>query len=154
MLVFLDIDGVMVPAQGWKRPEIMEDGFPAFSQRAVYVIQKLVSDHIAIVLTTSHKSKFTLEEWKDIFRNRGIAIRQLFSLPDSPSNRNRKDEILDWVASHGLKEPFVILDDDKSLNELPKDLKESLVQTDSHIGLTENHLPIIEAILKKDTRFA
>ena len=33
MLLFLDIDGVMVPAKGWKSPELLNDGFPAFSSR-------------------------------------------------------------------------------------------------------------------------
>ena len=33
MLFFLDIDGVMVPAKGWKSPEFLDDGFPAFNIR-------------------------------------------------------------------------------------------------------------------------
>jgi hypothetical protein len=31
MLIFLDIDGVMVPAKSWERPVLLKDGFPAFS---------------------------------------------------------------------------------------------------------------------------
>ena len=31
MLVLLDIDGVMVPANSWKKPEFMDDGFPMFN---------------------------------------------------------------------------------------------------------------------------
>lgn len=27
MLILLDIDGVMVPANSWKRPEFLADGF-------------------------------------------------------------------------------------------------------------------------------
>jgi hypothetical protein len=30
MLIFLDIDGVMVCVKGWKSPELLNDGFPAF----------------------------------------------------------------------------------------------------------------------------
>ena len=29
MIIFLDIDGVMVPAKGWKVPDQLDDGFPA-----------------------------------------------------------------------------------------------------------------------------
>lgn len=43
MLVFLDIDGVRVPIKEWMQPEIMEDGFPAFSPKAVDAIRKVLS---------------------------------------------------------------------------------------------------------------
>ena len=50
---------------------------------------------------------------------------------------NRKEEITNWF--HQLKEqiPFVIIDDDKSLNALPNTLKTKLIQTSSTVGLTE-----------------
>lgn len=147
MLLFLDIDGVMVPAQGWKSPEIMMDGFPVFSQRATRVLQQLVSDSTTVLLTTSHRSRFNVEEWKTIFKNRGIIITNLNSLPEYSFSSTRKEEIVKWVNMNHLNEPFLILDDDNSLNDLPNYLKENLVQTSSHIGLTENHLPAIEAIL-------
>jgi hypothetical protein len=44
MLIFLDIDGVMVPAKGWKSPELPDDWFPAFSDTASRVLQNLVSE--------------------------------------------------------------------------------------------------------------
>ncbi|MDI3318583.1 HAD domain-containing protein [Pinibacter soli] len=43
MLIFLDIDGVMVPAKGWKAPEMLSDGFPAFSNKATNALRNLVS---------------------------------------------------------------------------------------------------------------
>ena len=66
MLIFLDIDGVMVPAKGWKSPEFLSDGFPAFSNRATLVLQQLISEEVTVMLTTSHKSKYSIEEWKSI----------------------------------------------------------------------------------------
>ncbi len=66
MLFFLDIDGVMVPAKGWKSPEFLNDGFPAFSSNATLALQSLISKEDTIMLTTSHKSKFNIEEWKSI----------------------------------------------------------------------------------------
>ena len=38
MLLFLDIDGVMVPAKGWKSAELLEDGFPVFSTKATEIL--------------------------------------------------------------------------------------------------------------------
>ncbi len=56
MFIFLDIDGVMVPAQGWKSPELLNDGFPVFSNKASRVLQSLISEDTTVMLTTSHKS--------------------------------------------------------------------------------------------------
>jgi hypothetical protein len=43
MLLYLDIDGVMVPANSWRKPEILEDGFPEFSSKAVSSLIRIIS---------------------------------------------------------------------------------------------------------------
>ena len=139
MLVFLDIDGVMVPAKDWKSPELLDDGFPAFSIRATSTLQNLVSEEVTVMLTTSHKSNFSIEEWKNIFKNRGIKIKKLKALPENTNNISRKDEIVNWFNFNNVGEDFVITDDDKSLNDLPTFLKGNLIQTSPYIGLTEEH---------------
>ncbi|WP_218146412.1 HAD domain-containing protein [Parapedobacter indicus] len=46
----------MVPANSWRRPEILDDGFPAFSPNATKALQRIIdSTGARIVLTTSHK---------------------------------------------------------------------------------------------------
>lgn len=149
MLFFLDIDGVMVPAKGWKTPEFLNDGFPAFSNKATSTLQSLISEDVTIMLTTSHKSKFSIDEWKSIFKNRGINIEKIKSLPENFDNLSRKDEIVNWFNVNNVDEDFVIIDDDKSLNELPGFLKENLVQTSPYIGLTEEHLEAVKSISLK-----
>lgn len=154
MLIFLDIDGVMVPAKGWKIPELLEDGFPCFSVAATQVLQKIMSEQTTLVLTSSHKSNYTLEEWKNIFSRRGIVVQRLKSLDKNVNHLNRKDEVLNWFATQPVDQNFVILDDDKSLNALPSHLKDHLVLTSSLIGLSEEHLVQIEAVLKMDVQVA
>jgi hypothetical protein len=149
MLLFLDIDGVMVTAKAWKNPELLDDGFPAFSSKAVRALQCLISEDVTIMLTTSHKSNFSIEEWKKIFRNRGIDIAHVKSLPANIHNLSRKDEIVNWFSSNNVTEDFVLIDDDKSLNDLPNFLKGNLVQTSPYIGLTEEHLEVVKSILHK-----
>lgn len=152
MLIFLDIDGVMVPAKGWKIPELLEDGFPCFSVAATQVLQKIMSEQTTLVLTSSHKSNYTLEEWKNIFSRRCIVVQRLKSLDKNVNHLNRKDEVLNWFATQPVDQNFVILDDDKSLNALPSHLKDHLVLTSSLIGLSEEHLVQIEAVLKMDVQ--
>ena len=152
MLFFLDIDGVMVPAKGWKSPEFLNDGFPAFSSKATSTLQSLISDDVTIMLTTSHKAKFSIDEWKSIFKNRGIDIEKIKLLPENFNNLSRKDEIVNWFNVNNVDEDFVIIDDDKSLNELPVFLKENLVQTSPYIGLTEEHSKAIKSISLRGLR--
>jgi len=152
VLILLDIDGVMVPAKGWTTPELLNDGFPVFSSRAISSLQKLLSDTVTIILTTSHKSKYSIKEWKGIFNNRGIQVKNLLSLPENIKNLNRKDEIINWFNLNNVDEAFVIIDDDKSLNELPDFLKMNLVQTSPYIGLTEEHFETINSILNNGSK--
>ena len=149
MLLFLDIDGVMVPAKGWKSPEFLDDGFPGFSIKAVSTLKNLISEEVTVVLTTSHKAKFSIEEWKNIFKNRGIKIENLKSLPENINNLSRKDEIVNWFNINNVGEDFAIIDDDKSLNDLPAYLKGNLIQTSPYIGLTEEYLETIKSFLHK-----
>ncbi len=140
MLIFLDIDGVMVPAKSWQRPELLSDGFPAFSQDAVSALQSLMSDNTTIILTTSHKSTYTIPEWKSIFATRGIITRNLLRLDNNINRLNRKEEILNWFAKNTVNEDFVIIDDDKSLNDLPKEMKKRLILTSGMVGLSNHNL--------------
>ncbi len=55
LYIFLDIDGVMVPAKGWKAPELMTYGFLNFSAKAVAALHTLLAPDAVIILTTSHK---------------------------------------------------------------------------------------------------
>ena len=153
MLIFLDIDGVMVPAKSWKSPELLNDGFPAFSSKATRVLQSLISEDTIVMLTTSHKSNHSIDEWKNIFLKRGINIEKIQSLDNNIDNISRKDEILNWFNVNNVNEDFIIIDDDKSLNSLPSYLKVNLILTSSLIGLIDEHLIDIKAILNKDLQY-
>jgi hypothetical protein len=138
MLIYLDIDGVMVPANSWRKLEILKDGFPEFSPRAVNALNKILSKSNAdIVLTTSHKHRYTLVDWISIFKNRNINIKTISRLPENKNHLNRKNELLNWFTDKNLSKNFIIIDDDKSLNSLPDFLKDKLVQTSASVGLTD-----------------
>jgi hypothetical protein len=135
--IFLDIDGVMVIATGWKVPELLSDGFPVFSNRAVIALNKILSrTNASLVLTTSHKSRYSVDVWKHIFATRGIHAK-ISRLENSVGYKNRKEEVLNWLQTHPQEKRFVIIDDDKSLNDLPPQLKSTLVLTSPYVGLNE-----------------
>ena len=149
MLVFLDIDGVMAPAKSWQRPDILEDGFVDFSSKAVSVLQDVLAQNpnSTIILTTSHKSRFSLSQWKIIFERRGLNVNKLESLNDYTDFQSRKVEILNWFDSNDIHEDFIIIDDDKSLNDLPTFYKDRLILTSSLVGLNESHWAVIQDIV-------
>lgn len=136
MLILLDIDGVMVPAKPWISPSQMEDGFYVFDSKAVKALNRVISSCNAdIMLTTSHRDKFNLSGWREVFRKRGISVNKLYKFSTNRLNVNRMEEISNWYSSDGVEE-FVIIDDDSSLNDLPTYLKNRLVMTKPYIGLT------------------
>jgi len=141
MLLLLDIDGVMVPAKSWSAPPILEDGFAMFNSKSVKALNEIIYESNAdILLTTSHKSRFSLEQWAIIFRNRGIAINNIGRLPQNHHHLSRLEEITNWYTSNDNIDNFVIIDDDKSLNGLSDYLKTRLVLTKPLIGLTSSHV--------------
>jgi hypothetical protein len=150
MVILLDIDGVMVPANSWKKPEFHDDGFPMFDSRSVRALQKIISETGAsLLLTTSHKSKYNIAQWRNIFKSRGIKAKHIHRLSSNSLHSSRKDEILDWyTAKHIPNEEFVIIDDDKLLNGLPTNIKNNLVLTSSSVGLTDELAENAISILK------
>lgn len=156
MLIFLDIDGVMAPAKSWQRPDILEDGFVDFSSKAVSVLQDVLAQNTdtTIILTTSHKSRFSLSQWKIIFERRGLNVNKLESLNDNTDFQSRKIEILNWFDSNDIHEDFIIIDDDKSLNDLPTFYKDRLILTSSLVGLNESHWAVIQDIFANSKNMA
>jgi hypothetical protein len=140
MLILLDIDGVLVPANSWRKPEFMEDGFPMFNSRSVKALQRILSEtNASVLLTTSHKTKYKVAQWKVLLKSRGINPAKVHRLTTNSLQTSRKDEILQWYTNkHIPEEEFVIIDDDKMLNSLPENIKHNLVLTSSSVGLTDD----------------
>jgi 16S rRNA C1402 (ribose-2'-O) methylase RsmI len=148
MYLLLDIDGVMVPAKSWERPALLQDGFMKFSDSAVAVLQSVITQETVIVLTTSHRNRYSVEEWHVLLKSRGIMANSIMKLEESDNRLSRKDEIMQWFETHDIHTEFVILDDDKSLNELPAYFKKQVILTHAAVGLTAEHLMEIKSKLQ------
>lgn len=138
MKVFLDIDGVMVHANPHKTVELEEDGFYRFAHKAVSAINS-ISD-AEIILSTSHRHKYSVDIWTDMFERRGIHFNSLSIIETKCSTKiSRKDEIVKWIEiNHYKLNEFIIIDDDKSLNGLPQNFKQRVVLTSPYIGLNDD----------------
>lgn len=133
--ILLDIDGVMVPQKSWVAPPLLSDGFPDFSEKAVIALNEMLTADSVVVLTTSHKYKYSLDEWKQIFQTRKVNVNQIKRLKENINNKlTRKEEIMNWI-NDSKEMDFVIIDDDKSLFEFSDELKSRWIFTNSMIGL-------------------
>lgn len=141
MILLLDFDGVLITTPSWQPAIIAADGFIEFNPQCVAQIKRIISLGAVdtIVLTTTHRIRYSAEVWHKLFAGRGIAIERLekvnscYSLTTMPL---RRDEIAAWAED---KDPadYIILDDDNGLQALPTHIKQRWVKTDSLIGLNE-----------------
>jgi hypothetical protein len=76
-------------------------------------------------------------------------VNQLNSLVENTELLSRKEELLNWFNTNEIHEDFIIIDDDKSLNDLPKFFKNRLILTSSLIGLNTSYRDDIQAIVDK-----
>ena len=141
MILLLDIDGVLETSPSWKQPEFLEDKFYKFNENSrknfIEVINKINPE---IILTTTHRINYNLTEWNKIFELRGINVSKISKINNAKKAtdlKKRNIEIEEWFLKNSTAE-FLILDDDKSLNELPNNLKNHWIQIDSMFGITES----------------
>lgn len=139
MKVFLDIDGVMVHANPHRSIELEDDGFYRFAYKAISAINSI--DNAEIILSTSHRHRFTINGWEKIFEKRGIHFISISIIETENShNISRREEIERWVEiKHYSINEIIIIDDDKSLNGLPKHLKDRVVLTSPYRGLDDDY---------------
>lgn len=140
--ILLDIDGVLITIPSWKQTENLEDGFPDFNATAIACLNQIL-EHTKgnIILTTSHKSRFSNNEWLDIFKKRGVNIDLIDKLPPNILRLRRKDEILNWLHKNPDAD-YIIIDDDKSLNEMS-----NFILTLPMIGLTQDDVDTIKRLI-------
>jgi len=152
MKIFLDIDGVMVHANPQKKVDMAQDGFYQFNTIAVSVLNEIIGKvkKVELILSTSHRFRFPLLEWVEIFKRRKIHADTISILDLSQEKRlTRKTEIEHWMDKCKYRpEEVIIIDDDKSLNGLPQNLKDRLVLTNPYIGLNTTSYSDLERILK------
>lgn len=148
MKVFLDIDGVMVHGNPHKKVEIAEDGFYVFMTKAIEVFNQINTEEI--ILSTSHKNRFEIDEWTDMFKRRGLRFSKISKIMNNSLYSSRREDIENHIKTFNMNiSDIIIIDDDKSLHSLNTHLKERVVITSSYRGLGDYELGIIAKIMEK-----
>ena len=102
MFILLDIDGVMTPGNTWRAPKQLEDGFSMFTDDSVTTLNSLLSPSDRVVLTTSHRERFTTEGWKRVFALRGIQIQNLELISEKYEFRKLDTDLEREKRKHSL----------------------------------------------------
>ena len=147
--LILDLDGVLITTPPWKPDEIMEDNYSKFNEECVKNLNSLLSLFpTSIWLSSTRRLNKTLEEFNQIFQTRKIKNSIEGFLPNNTDLKTRKQEVESFIKQNNLKN-YLIIDDDKSLNELDSKIKKQLVQTTFLQGFNKEKLE--ESIKKLNT---
>jgi hypothetical protein len=139
-LLILDLDGVLITNPSWKADRIHSDGYSEFNESCVENLNRLLTlAEFDIWLSSTRRTVKTLTEFNLIFKNRGIKKEIIGFLPEYADCRNRKEEVLKFIAEFKASD-FLIIDDDKSLNGLESGIKESLILTELTKGFNSEKL--------------
>jgi len=139
-LLILDLDGVLITNPSWKADQIDSDGYSEFNESCVENLNRLLTlAEFDIWLSSTRRTVKNLTEFNLIFKNRGIKKEIVGFLPEYTDCRNRKEEVLKFIAEFKVSD-FLIVDDDKSLNGLESGIKEKVILTELTKGLDSEKL--------------
>jgi hypothetical protein len=144
--LILDLDGVLITNPSWKADRIHSDGYSEFNESCVENLNRLLTlAEFDIWLSSTRRTVKTLTEFNLIFKNRGIKEEIIGFLPEYENCKNRKEEVLKFIAEFKASD-FLIIDDDKSLNGLESEINKKLILTELTKGIDSEKLK--EAINK------
>ncbi len=149
-LLILDLDGVLITTPMWKADEMDSDGYSKFNQSCIDNLNTLLSlDDFDIWLSSTRRTVKSIEEFNTIFINRNITKPIKGFLPVYENCNNRKEEILKFLEEF-KPQNYLIIDDDKSLNDLDEITKEKLVLTELMKGFNQEQLKLATEKMKKN----
>jgi len=150
--LILDLDGVLITNPSWKADRIDSDGYSEFNESCVENLNRLLTfAEFDIWLSSTRRTVKTLTEFNLIFKNRGINKEIVGFLPEYADCKNRKEEVLKFIAEFKPSN-FLIIDDDKSLNGLESEIKENFILTELTKGFNLEKLnEAIEKMKSKTT---
>lgn len=135
--ILLDFDGVMVSGSSWKLIDNELDGFYKFNDLAIKKFNEIASryDEVDVIITSSHRNRFTNLEWGVMLSNRGLDFTSITVANKQFILGESRLTLVNDIMNVEYDGETLILDDDKSLLNLEYDRLCKLMLTDTHIGL-------------------
>jgi hypothetical protein len=120
MIIFLDIDGVMLPYLSEYLKTRHEDGDYHFKPECVEALN-LITDRLnaKIVISSTWRSNRSLKRLQELFKNRGVTGEVIDITPKLGGDRG--EEIQTWIDMNECDD-FIIIDDEMKgiINHFPR----------------------------------
>ena len=140
VVIFLDIDGVLLPFPAAQQPSL-------FPKSTMHALQRLLvatnfPHECQIVLSSTWRVREDyIRDILDALQDFGIPIHGFYSITDPHLHSERQWEIYDWLQTNTSIEAWLALDDedllDGEVNEKHRDVFQGhVIQTKSSEGLT------------------
>lgn len=140
IILFLDLDGVLITTPSWKKDELAADGYSKFNDKCIEYLNVLLSKFdLDIYLSSTRRATKTIEEFNAIFNHRNIATTITAFLPENSNYVSRGEEIENFIQENQLIK-YLIIDDDKSLMNCSSIIKENVVLTNYYEGFNAEKL--------------
>ena len=150
-IIFLDIDGVLNCVTDNIPSEYLHDlqkiAQTGINDRCASVLNNIIKKTNAkIVISSSWRTYFSLDELKEIFKYKNIKATILGITPSRFSNYDRGQEIRWWLEDHYVKS-YVIIDDTYYYGFKKPELNERFLYIEDGDGLRYRHIkPIINIL--------
>lgn len=138
-IILLDLDGVLITTAQWKPDSMHEDGYSDFNPECVEKLNELVKETgYSIVLSSDRRRGADIDKFNERFKARGVKESIVAYVPDYNEGTkkpwlNRRQEI-ELFLEEFKPDNYLILDDDKSLCDVSKEIKANWIQTYMSIG--------------------
>jgi hypothetical protein len=147
-ILFLDIDGPMIPGRAYKLPNQTKPFVMTFDPVAVSIINNVCQQEgYQIILHSSWVRIYGGQETYDHCITQGLKPESFHEDKWTGENENwRYNRVAHWLADHPEVTDYIILDDepyepDRSLDPInhPKDMEDHLMLIDFDDGLLMTH---------------
>ena len=139
--LFLDIDGVLNPGEWIKTRPGRHVLSPTCCTRLYGLLQNVKPE---LILSSTWRRFTEKQDMEEILKNAGCPYPITGYTPYSgEANVMRGDEISEWLKAHPEPRAVAILDDDSDMRFLSM----YLVKTDGMLGLQDEHIPKLKALL-------
>jgi hypothetical protein len=106
MILFVDIDGVLV------NREMLKQRYKFYAPAVDALNSFCALPDIGIVVSSAWRVGRSVKDLSTLFESNGVVIRVIDKTPSHKIDRQRGEEILDWIEDNRYNGPYIVIDDE------------------------------------------
>ena len=136
MIIFLDIDGVLVTR------EVLRERNKFYAPAVAALNSFCALTSCSIVVSSAWRIGRSVEELARLFKHNGVALDVISKTESSSITSQRGEQILDWIEEHRYTGPYIVIDDE-DFDIAPYIPAHNIIQVEDGLskeGLTRKHI--------------